>query len=1358
MKKKSEDNSVDRMDAQEPEGSDSRAENNAPALPRKKSVLKRLFRWTLSLLLMLVLIVAGLAAVLTHFFPSEEIRPIAEDQLTTHLKMPVKIGRLDFNLLTGFEFDNVQLGAPGSASEGPLFHVDRVVLGYDLMELLDGSFTVHRVEVQSPRVNLVSKNGVWNFQPLLDLAGPPTQKPPPTGEKTTLPVLPIPVELTELAITNIQLNALMDDTMTAHFGGLSIEAKGKADTQGLDAQLRVYMGNTPHGKDASNVSYFSKQGPAVNFHTWMDTDITLHAQDINRAVMTGTLGLAEIYAKLDRVLPRTSTRLDFATAVNLETETLDLTRIALSIAGGSRVTLAGQVRHFMGANPDFNLTLPKGDFDLLELTTLAKPFLPPMTLAGHLGLSDIRVKGRLKNYQPDTLSISRADLSLDDAQIHHPATRTRLKGLALGMHLQNIRVSGTQPETVEAAGKITVREGESFGVFVDQLNHEFNFKGSGSSLSQMESVYATEVKTISTEVPQLGKVATPLKLKGTFKGNMQTGSVDEFGSEIQAGGILRSVLALKAREFGRKGFSMKSIFESDLEQVRALIPEEMAGEFGLGPLQGKLEMTQDAAGNLDKNFMPVNLKGNSLTSIKGLNAEITKPAFSVTNLNSEISMPVELKAKQGVRLPGIEIKTTLDSAKAMDKYEVGATALASTLRLDRYLPIEGNIGRVPLEQDFTFRSAGIVGKEPALRVDAIELKMVSRADMLPPGDAENINTSGHLAIHGLDAMDQFSAQGFETDFKMEVKDLNLQKTHAQVKGRVLKPSVKQEDMQLALEDLQFETRSRQNLKNGDVDLGLLSVVLPGVVDWKTRGNIKAWGERFDVETRMDRVDLEKLMAIVPAKFKEAIQGMKLAGIASLEAKVKGEKPTEVAIKKMDIPVIVDSKVKLAGLRVDWPERHLLVEGLDLDTALTLKDNNVDLAGRTTARQVTKTDLELPIKLAPEFDFHYTVTNWDAVKVERHDLKFPGQNIDHTISGRVEGLRPFLSGKKEKNAFQFLKTLDVALDTRLGVDMATVSPMVPGVKADGKVNSLLDVRLIAGQEVVLNGEVEIGHLNAEHSSGGKVENLDGRFLINKKLLLDRLLYKDKKPFSASRQGFFNQLREFSPYKNIFRIDALKFDKYTASNIGMDMYYRGNQLFLDRFLMEVLGGGVAGNLFLSQTAEGPQLEFATDFAHIDFNKLVNKQVGASARDSEVDGNLKFNFKVNQGSVNQKISLDQIGLELNITHIGKEVLDRILLFIDPEESSPAIVDTRSKLDLAIPQNLHMKVAYGNLSMDIGMLLLGSPIEAPALRRVPVTSLKHFRQVNDQLQRLKDFQNALQYLSANGIEFDEEGNISFF
>ncbi|QPJ61998.1 MAG: AsmA family protein [Candidatus Nitronauta litoralis] len=1332
------------------EGTSEESVNPPPKqVKKKRSFLRSLFRWTFSLLLMLVLIVVGLGAILTHFFPSEEIRPIAEDQLTTHLKMPVKIGRLEFNLLTGFEFENVQLGGTD-----PLFKVDLLILGYDLLELIDGSFTVHTLKVNRPHVNLISKNGVWNFQPLLDLAGP-AQPPPP--EPSGMPVIPIPVELTELVVNDIEVNVQMDDVMTAHLKGLNLEARGKADTNGLDVNVRVHMGEESREKNSSNVTYVSSLEPAINLLTYLDTDITLNAQDINRALVTGTLGLTDTRVTMKQRLKPVNTRLDFAAGVDMASHILDLSRVKLKVANGTSMSLTGQVQRFLSPHPGFNLKIPKGDFDLNELTALAKPFLPPMILNGQLGLTDVQIRGGLRNYQPANIFLTKATIKLDNGLVRHPLFKTQLNGVGLGLDIKNVKVKGLVPYSMETNGELKMTSGEFAGFYFEQLTHKFDLKGTGPLLPKMVTTYKTELETFTMDLPQVGEITTPIKLQGNFKGDTQTGDIESFTSALEAGTALTSKVSLQAKAFGKKGFKMDQSFTSDLSQASRFIPPDMTETFGLGPLKGEMRFSQKASGSLDKDFMPVNMTADTNVQLIGLDAEMKEPAFSVKGLSTRLSIPVEMKKKLGVRLPGVVIKTSLDSVHALGKYQAGATEMTSTISLDKFLSLDGNVGRVPVTKKTTFKSEGIVGIEPDIKVSRIDLEVNSRADVLPPGEAENMTATGKLAIKGIEAMGQFAASGFNTAFNMDAKDLNLQKTHAAIKGRVLKPSVQQEDLQMSLEDLQFETRSSQNLKSGDVDLGLLSVVLPGVVNWKTKGKIESWGDQFDVETRMDKMDLEKLLALVPAKFKEAIKGMKVAGSASLVANAKGKRPDEIAIKKMDIPVTVDSKLKLAGVTVDWPEKAMVVEGLDFDTELTLKNNKVDLKGASKVAHFTKTDLGYDLKLAPELAFHYAIKNWDTLEVEQHKVSLPGQEIEQTLSGRVEGFRPFLSGKKDKTPIQILKTLDVALKSSLGLDVGAVSPLVPGLQADGKINSHLDIKLIAGQQADLNGEVDIGHLNARHESGGIVEDLDGRFLINKTLLLDRLLFKEKKQFNASRQGFFNQLREFSRYKNIFKIGALKFGQHTASDIGIDMYYRGNQLFLDRFLMEVMGGSVAGNLFLSQSKEGPELEFSTGFAHLDFNKLVKKQVTPSGRDSEIDGNLKFNFKVNQGG-GKKISLDQIGAEMNITHVGKEALDRILLFLDPEESSPAIVDTRSKLDLAVPTNLHMKVAHGNLNMDVGMILLGSPIEAPALRRVPVTSLKHFRQINEQLQRLKDFQTVLQILSANGIEFDDEGNISFF
>jgi len=163
----------------------------------------------------------------------------------------------------------------------------------------------------------------------------------------------------------------------------------------------------------------------------------------------------------------------------------------------------------------------------------------------------------------------------------------------------------------------------------------------------------------------------------------------------------------------------------------------------------------------------------------------------------------------------------------------------------------------------------------------------------------------------------------------------------------------------------------------------------------------------------------------------------------------------------------------------------------------------------------------------------------------------------------------------------------------------------------------------------------------------------------------------------------------------------------------------------------------------------------------DQLLGEKSAKGGEEAEVDGSLQFEFQINKGKAGDKISLDQIKLKIFITRIGEETLDRILLFLDPEESKPAIVDIRSKLKLASPHKVIISLENGNLNLKAWLkakILGGSIIEAPELKRIPVTSMKPFRDILEQIQVMSQFQLILNYLAAQGMEFDEDGKLVLF
>jgi hypothetical protein len=196
----------------------------------------------------------------------------------------------------------------------------------------------------------------------------------------------------------------------------------------------------------------------------------------------------------------------------------------------------------------------------------------------------------------------------------------------------------------------------------------------------------------------------------------------------------------------------------------------------------------------------------------------------------------------------------------------------------------------------------------------------------------------------------------------------------------------------------------------------------------------------------------------------------------------------------------------------------------------------------------------------------------------------------------------------------------------------------------------------------------------------------------------------------------------------------------------MVFKGNRLAADKFIFDVLGGTVGGHFSFTQTEKGSALKFSIEFAKIDSSQLSSTPKEESI-DSKIDGTMEITIETVEAS------LDKLRLKIAITQIGIKTLDRLLLFIDPEESKPAIVDTRAKLKIAAPHHVLLSLNNGNLDVEVWLKndLLGI-IKAPELKRIPVAGLKQFTTINNQLQSLQEVLQILKIIATKGIAFENE------
>ena len=386
-----------------------------------------------------------------------------------------------------------------------------------------------------------------------------------------------------------------------------------------------------------------------------------------------------------------------------------------------------------------------------------------------------------------------------------------------------------------------------------------------------------------------------------------------------------------------------------------------------------------------------------------------------------------------------------------------------------------------------------------------------------------------------------------------------------------------------------------------------------------------------------------------------------------------------------------------------------------------------------------------LPLDPEFKFNYRLKNLNTLILAKHQLDLKNRGIRHILEGKIDGLKSFLKGPL--NTARLLKNLNIVLknENNLNIAEATKGELLGGIKATGGLSAQFKIHQSAGKNIDLKGLIGFNQFYLEVPTGVALKNLTGNFPFSKSLSLDPNM-RFSRFNSPAQKRFFKQLRGFSRYKNNIHADSLEVAGQKISNIEMDMVFKGNRLAADKFIFDVLGGTVGGHFSFTQTEKGSALKLSIEFAKIDSSQLSSTPKEENI-DSKIDGTMEIAVETVEAS------LDKLRLKIAITQIGIKTLDRLLLFIDPEESKPAIVDTRAKLKIAAPQHVLLSLNNGNLDVEVWLKndLLGI-IKAPELKRIPVAGLKQFTTINNQLQSLQEVLQILKIIATKGIAFENE------
>jgi len=209
----------------------------------------------------------------------------------------------------------------------------------------------------------------------------------------------------------------------------------------------------------------------------------------------------------------------------------------------------------------------------------------------------------------------------------------------------------------------------------------------------------------------------------------------------------------------------------------------------------------------------------------------------------------------------------------------------------------------------------------------------------------------------------------------------------------------------------------------------------------------------------------------------------------------------------------------------------------------------------------------------------------------------------------------------------------------------------------------------------------------------------------------------------------------------------------SNFRMETAQNQGIPGIERFQLDLWSGSLLGKARIMPGDDGFYLDTACSFSGVDAAAALPDSINLpKGSDTQISGRFGLDVPL-VGSIDKM--LNNLYLNLDLTHIGSRTLRKFLYAMDPTGNNEAIVQQRKLLDTARPQRINLRVEQGNLSLTGRAVVKGVGIEIPPVRRFQVSKLPVQKQLSNLEVPLNTIQEVLSVLAAEEIVVTPEGEV---
>ncbi len=793
-----------------------------------------------------------------------------------------------------------------------------------------------------------------------------------------------------------------------------------------------------------------------------------------------------------------------------------------------------------------------------------------------------------------------------------------------------------------------------------------------------------------------------------------SGGADIKGLSIAAGSgnsfnIAGNIKGLK----GLKGLDLKLTGDSDLGEV-----SRIAERFLPIPVSGSLKIEDlHVAGDA-----PDTLKFKTELSLKDVKGSYKGVQLPVTGI-----IKAEGDSKGNVSLPELNINSgdalkVEASANASGwgrgKIDGKARIVANNAKSLSMLPkgIFEKIGKIEIPgKTIVDIAAGrnsekgplkvkISGESAMGRIEAGTLSMleptvtfyVNSDDLLKGKTLLNAGVKGKsLKVQKGDI--SFSEES--VDISVSASSKNLFKYDNAVKGTVRAKGLRFNKGEISLYEETAEAMFSLSgdFKDGDLFVNRFEMGVPRLLKVNVNGAVKGWGRDIDLKAKVDEINFKNLMDKVPGTIKKKLPEMEVEGSGLLSLAVSGgisPRNGEDAENRISI----SGNFKTRGLGVSIPEKGIKITDSEGDIDFDLSKEVQWLSGTVRVGKLEKSGLlDDPVGVSAGFEL---LADGPDLKIKNISAKIPQKAISISISGDVS---------------EYIKAPRPKLDMAISFNSRKKVDLMKGLSAQGAVafkGSLISPR---EKELAMSGGLKFDRLDVFYQERGHLRDINGEIKMSQgvgyskglELATNQARNETGVPYAA----LYDLMRPYVKKGYDLTLGSISFEGYEAGPLSMDIAWDNGNLLINRYDLTLFDGGTTGKIRASYNKGVPEYSIYSNIAGIKFDRIFKDKKGGKEMGVNADLNLKGKGTDIEG-------------EVNVTKIGKDILDRGLLRLDPNESNPQIVDIRKKVTGLgwVPKEVSIWIRHGELNMDITLqrkkftLLNIVSLEKIPVRRVPV------------------------------------------